>query len=218
MDFSSISFSAIMVLYESLDWGRDIQICCDILRSQNGVLGSLAPFQHTPHFSQEIPVYFSAPDFIWSNDFPVNRFGQGAFRRCMESAYQELTGHPLKVIQCGKPMPFTYDFAEQTLDQLARKMGGGLRAHGARKMVYAVGDNLASDITGANHYGWKSILVRSGVFKDDGSADQYQLKPNHHIPKDLVELPTFHPSHLEPTILCDDIGEAVERILRSEGA
>jgi ribonucleotide monophosphatase NagD (HAD superfamily) len=85
-------------------------------------------------------------------------------------------------------------------------------------MIFGVGDNIASDITGANHYGWKSVLVRSGVFKDEGLEDRYALKPNHHIPKDFMELPTFAPSQLEPTILCDDIGEAVEHILRHEGA
>jgi len=32
---------------------------------------------------------------------------------------------------------------------------------------YMIGDNPESDIAGANGVGWTSILVRTGVYKDD---------------------------------------------------
>lgn len=45
-----------------------------------------------------------------------------------------------------------------------------------------VGDNPASDIAGANGYGWESILVRTGVFrgKDESEAAHKPttIKPN----------------------------------------
>ena len=33
--------------------------------------------------------------------------------------------------------------------------------------IYMIGDNPKSDIRGANNAGWKSILVRTGVFKGE---------------------------------------------------
>lgn len=33
-----------------------------------------------------------------------------------------------------------------------------------RRRVYAVGDNPAADIAGANAHGWTSLLVKTGVF------------------------------------------------------
>jgi FMN phosphatase YigB (HAD superfamily) len=90
-------------------------------------------------------------------------------------------------------------------------------------MVYAVGDNIASDIAGANHRGWRSILVRTGVFKDDNNGadvaqgSRFAMRPQHHIPPDFLKLASFDVAPLlEPTVLCDDIGEAVDYILLQE--
>lgn len=35
------------------------------------------------------------------------------------------------------------------------------------KKIYMVGDNPESDIKGANDNGWESVLLRTGVYKDD---------------------------------------------------
>ena len=35
-----------------------------------------------------------------------------------------------------------------------------------RLNVYMVGDNPESDIAGANAFGWESLLVKTGVYKD----------------------------------------------------
>lgn len=239
------------MIHDSHDWGRDTQICCDLLRSQNGTIGSLSPYHHTPNHRQSVPIFFSNPDFLWSNDFAVPRFGQGGFRKCLERVYEEVTGRELEEVkQFGKPFKETYAFAERRLEELAKSYGGSLcnfsgnvrgtvsgningnASAGAgsndmavtRKTVFAVGDNIASDITGANHWGWRSILVRTGVFKDgpgnsttdNTNANPFALRPDHHIPPDFLKLPTFNESLLEPTVLCDDIGEAVEHIIRHE--
>lgn len=37
-----------------------------------------------------------------------------------------------------------------------------------------VGDNPESDIRGANLHGWDSILVRTGVYKDDQGEPKYK--------------------------------------------
>lgn len=57
---------------------------------------------------------------------------------------------------------------------------------------YAIGDNPASDIEGANGAGWESILVQTGVFK----ADQ-----GHHPAKHIVH----------------DVKEALQLIMDLEG-
>lgn len=42
-----------------------------------------------------------------------------------------------------------------------------------KNKVYAVGDNPAADIKGANGYGWNSILVKTGVFRGKGNSKEY---------------------------------------------
>jgi len=46
------------------------------LRSINGKLGT----QQIPFEKQAVPCYFAAADLLWSNDFSLSRFGQGAFK------------------------------------------------------------------------------------------------------------------------------------------
>lgn len=42
------------------------------------------------------------------------------------------------------------------------------------RAIYMVGDNPESDIRGANLHGWDSILVRTGVYKDDHGEPKYK--------------------------------------------
>jgi ribonucleotide monophosphatase NagD (HAD superfamily) len=58
---------------------------------------------------------------------------------------------------------------------------------------YMLGDNPMSDIAGANAFGWKSALVRTGVYRD-------------------VEGPPAH----EPTFIVDDVEAAVREAIRRE--
>ena len=37
-----------------------------------------------------MPVYFSNPDLLWANEFPVPRLGQGAFAACLEMLHQKV--------------------------------------------------------------------------------------------------------------------------------
>ena len=62
--------AAVMVFHDSQDWGRDLQILSDVLL-ENGA---------SPGERAQLPLFFSNPDFLWSNDFPEPRYGQGAFK------------------------------------------------------------------------------------------------------------------------------------------
>ena len=58
--------------------------------------------------------------------------------------------------------------------------------------IWMIGDNPASDIKGARDYGWKSVLVRTGVW--DETRDGH--------------------SH-EATIVEDNVETAVDKVLKS---
>lgn len=238
-DLSNTPINSVLIFHDSRDWGRDVQIVCDVLRSDKGLLGTLQPFHHTPHYIPSVPIYFSNPDFLyvvyfasfiqyrmlinrtfcsWANEFSVSRFGQGAFRMCLERVYRALTGHSLPVAGAfGKPFTRTYQYAEEVINSLDTSSGKPLK-----RPVYAVGDNLASDIMGANNYGWKSILVRTGVYKEDVD-DNSENRGKFQLPDEFLETLKGETSvsaeffrRTEPHMICDDIGEAVEHILREE--
>ncbi|GJN92455.1 hypothetical protein Rhopal_005485-T1 [Rhodotorula paludigena] len=173
-DFSTISFGAILVMHDSRDWGRDIQLVTDLVRAQDGVFGTLKPANDAAAWAPErqIPVHFSNPDLLWGNEFSQARFGQGALQESIAAVYKLVTGHELQRTTGGKPTRATYDYAASLLAQqytADSPASINLRPTGPAPSlpgrVYMVGDNPASDIAGANGYGWESILVQTGVFR-----------------------------------------------------
>ncbi|KAJ1551230.1 hypothetical protein HK096_002349 [Nowakowskiella sp. JEL0078] len=140
---------------------------------------------------KQIPVFVSNPDFVWSNEHSIPRFGQGAFVTCLEKLWETWSGRTLEVKRFGKPMRATYEFAENVLESIAIDMGVNGEA---KKKVYAIGDNPASDIAGANAYGWDSFLVKTGVWN-----------------------PEQHGREHGATHVVKDVEEAVEKILKQEG-
>ena len=107
-DYSRVNFKAVIVLHDSWNWGRDIQLICDVLRSNKGHIGTLSPVGSGQR--QSVPLYFSNPDFQWATGFPISRMAQGAFRLSLNSLYRQLTGHDITITeQFGKPFPSTYE-------------------------------------------------------------------------------------------------------------
>ncbi|KAI9143394.1 HAD-like domain-containing protein [Paraphysoderma sedebokerense] len=237
-DFSKTPIRAVMVFHDSRDWGTDLQVVIDVLRSPDGCLGkskaksyfspslyarqtfrtSLPTLSHHSPSSpstmretadhvrapsmaikseepqlfekQQIPIYFSNPDFIWANEFPLPRFAAGAFKDCLEVLWNKLTGNPLTVsITFGKPTRFTYSYADQILIDQASRL---YPTSEVDMNVYGIGDNPAADIKGANDYGWNSILVKTGVYSGG--------KPQH-----------------TPSVLVNDVEEGVVWALKREG-
>ncbi|ORE04773.1 HAD-superfamily hydrolase [Rhizopus microsporus var. microsporus] len=180
IEFSQHPIHAVMVFHDSFEWGRDLQIMLDALCSKGGVLGT----RKEDYSVQDVPLYWSNNDLIWSTDFPAPRLGQGAFKHALEGLYSTLTGHELKSTSFGKPHAATYKFAEQIFNTIAGEQG---------RNVYAVGDNPAADIKGANDYGWTSILVRTGVFTGKDNSPDYPAK-----------------------MVCENVEEAVEKVIAKE--
>ncbi|KAF8926621.1 hypothetical protein BGZ58_011043 [Dissophora ornata] len=91
-------------------------------------------------------------------------------------------------------MASTYQYAESVLNSITpiHKEPNGVPHP---RTVYAIGDNPYADIAGANSYGWKSVLVRTGVFNPEGDENHY-----------------MHPA----TAVVDDVGDAVRWIISTE--
>ncbi|KAK9495955.1 HAD-like domain-containing protein [Lipomyces doorenjongii] len=179
-------FDAILVFNDSRDWGCDTQVIVDLLTSEGGKLGT-----KNSKLEQTLPIYFSNNDLLWANEYHLPRFGQGAFRTCIEKVFKDYTGRDLQATIIGKPYLFTYEYAHGVLNEWRQETFG---YDGKLKRVYMVGDNPASDITGGNGYGWYSILVRTGVFKDGDKLD----------------------AAAKPKIVVDNVLEAVMHAIQNE--
>ncbi|KAI5955826.1 hypothetical protein KGF54_001328 [Candida jiufengensis] len=192
---TSIPIDAILVFNDPRDLSSDMQIVQDLLNSNNGLIGTKRDFKSwKDHTSPSIPIIFSNNDYIYANDYPLPRFGQGAFRMLTETLYN--TTNKLKPDQnldsliLGKPFKLQYDFAHHILiDWNARLEAnkshesiqnlpklGEIPETTPFKKIYMVGDNPESDIKGANDHGWESILLRTGVYQDE-DYDSIIAKP-----------------------------------------
>jgi len=164
-DFNKTNIEAIMVFSDSRDYATDMQIIMDLLRSEDGRLGTMAK----DPVSQRIPIYFSQGDMLCPTEHPFPRMSQGTFRIGLEAMYKAITGEELERVIYGKPELATYKYADEVI------MSWMETIHGEEvlpKNLYMVGDNPASDIVGGNAYGWNTCLVRTGVFQGGDNDEQ----------------------------------------------
>ena len=157
---------AVMAIMDPMLWNRDLQICCDVLRS-NGTHGTLLTSKELEETGQQVPLFMSCPDFEYVTEFPIPRFGSGTFGIVLAHLFEKLTQTTLTTTWFGKPVKTTYECAEAQLEQNAVEQG---YVDGVTR-IYAVGDNPESDIAGANAAGakWTSIMVRTGMFTGEGN-------------------------------------------------
>ncbi|KAM4676188.1 haloacid dehalogenase-like hydrolase domain-containing 5 [Discoglossus pictus] len=223
-DFPAIE--AVVLLGEPVRWETNLQLILDILLSSGRPMDWLPETPH-PH----IPVLACNMDLLWMAEAKMPRFGHGTFLVCLETLYHKLTGRQLKYeVLVGKPSTVTYSFAEHLILRQARERGWDSPI----RTLYAVGDNPMADIYGANLYNrylqsqqdrtetgrpqsCRSILVCTGVYGNQGT-----------VPPDPLESVTetvFHghrdfrldPSLVEASHVLQDVGQAVELVLREEG-
>ncbi|KAL2227798.1 UNVERIFIED_CONTAM: putative CDP-alcohol phosphatidyltransferase class-I family protein [Sesamum indicum] len=219
---------AAFVVSDPVDWGRDIQVLCDILTS-GGV-----PEEEN---GQQPPLYFAADDLQYQAAFPSERLGMGAFRIALESVFNRIHDKPLEYTSFGKPNPFVFSNAEMILRQLLQfPTPGNVGTEDVRlpsfKTLYMIGDNPLVDVKGAQQagYPWFSILTRTGVFRQRENHTQYpadmsfftwfsrRLLVSYH--DHMVLHFVFHPCALwsEHSEVVDTVEEAVEFILKREDA
>ncbi|KAF0690399.1 Aste57867_18234 [Aphanomyces stellatus] len=177
--FAEEPIEAIVILHDPIHWAQDLQIAVDVLVGGD-------PLGSGNAHGKQTPLFVSNDDFTFSGAYPVPRFAQGAFTRCLQLLYEQHTGSPLQVQRFGKPHAVTYQFAQDVMQRQATE---------PIERFYGIGDNPFSDIQGANNAGdqWKSVLVRTGIF--DGAA-------NH----------TEHPAD----VVVESVDDAVRWILAQE--
>jgi len=166
LDLSKTPIKAVLALTDPIMWGRELQICCDVLR-------------------QGVPLYSSCADFIYAAEYTGGpRFGSGAFMTALQALYDELSsidgdGAKLSYVQYGKPWSVTFSYARRVLEKKLGSSGAN-----SLKRVYMVGDNPETDIRGANDAGdpWFSVLTRSGLFQGD---DNHPIHPGAAVVDDV---------------------------------
>ncbi|KAL2332072.1 hypothetical protein Fmac_019653 [Flemingia macrophylla] len=192
-DVFSKRVQAAFVVSDPVDWSRDIQVLCDILKT-GGLPGrNVGPQPH---------IYFANDDLEYQTKFPSERLGMGAFRIALESIFNRIHSHSLEYTCFGKPHPSVFKNAEIVLQKLVRSLYDDFYDINDNdppyfKRLYMIGDNPAVDIKGSRQTGhpWFSILTRTGVFKGKENHDKF--------PADLV---------------VDTVEEAVDYILAKESA
>ncbi|KAI3852082.1 hypothetical protein MKW98_020081 [Papaver atlanticum] len=176
-DVSSERVQAAFVVSDPVDWSRDIQVLCDILRT-GGLPGK--EIGHQP------PLYFAADDLEYQAAFSSERLGMGAFRIALESIFNRIHPDALQYTSFGKPHPFVFKNAENILNQLQpfsrdnHVVKDGDAVGHPLTSLYMIGDNPAVDIKGAQQAGhpWFSVLTRTGIFRGNENHEEY--------PADLV--------------------------------
>ncbi|TYJ36652.1 hypothetical protein E1A91_A05G321900v1 [Gossypium mustelinum] len=137
---------AAFVVSDPVDWGRDIQVLCDVLRS--GGLPGVAN-------NNQLPLYFAADDLEYQAAFPSKRLGMGAFRIALESVFNRINPKRLEYVTYGKPNPFVFKNAEVILSQLQssccqdHSKNNGVPGSHSFETLYMIGDNPSVDVKGA---------------------------------------------------------------------
>uniref|UniRef100_A0A8C4GIF0 Cat eye syndrome critical region protein 5 homolog n=1 Tax=Dicentrarchus labrax TaxID=13489 RepID=A0A8C4GIF0_DICLA len=125
-------------------WETNLQLIIDLLLT-NGNLSSIHKTQKMSH----LPLLACNMDLMWMAEAHSPRFGHGTFLVCLENIYKKITGQDLKYdALMGKPSELTYHFAEYLIRSQAMQMQW---KHPVTSL-YAIGDNLMTDIYGANLY------------------------------------------------------------------
>lgn len=161
--FCTQPIRAILTMIDPIEWGREIQIICDVLRSQGMPGEGVAP-------QQVVAMHNACSDFEYAARWPTPRFGAGAFRVALEKLWSQLTGRELEQVLYGKPHEAQYRFVEQLMTDFVKETDA---LAPAPTSFYMVGDNPETDIMGARVAGphWQSILVRTGLW-EGGANDE----------------------------------------------
>ncbi|KAM5148584.1 haloacid dehalogenase-like hydrolase domain-containing 5 [Mantella aurantiaca] len=135
---------AVILFGEPIRWETNLQIIIDVL-----LTGGYPANPHRPTSYPHIPLLACNMDLMWMAEARAPRFGHGIFLVCLESIYKKITGKELKYeVLMGKPSEVTYHYAEY----LIRSKAAEMQWNKPVRTLYAIGDNLMTDIYGANLY------------------------------------------------------------------
>ncbi|XP_016357850.1 cat eye syndrome critical region protein 5 [Sinocyclocheilus anshuiensis] len=135
---------AVVLFGEPIRWETNLQLIIDVLLTN----GNLSNAYETT-LSAHLPLLACNMDLMWMAEAHSARFGHGTFMVCLENIYKKITGKDLKYeALMGKPSELTYHFAEFLIREQATERGW----RAPIRSLYAIGDNLMTDIYGANLY------------------------------------------------------------------
>ncbi|KDR13978.1 haloacid dehalogenase-like hydrolase domain-containing 5 isoform X1 [Zootermopsis nevadensis] len=135
---------AIVLFGEPVRWETSLQLLIDTLMT-DGMLAHPVSHLVYPH----IPLLACNMDLQWMAEAWMPRFGHGAFLLCLENLYKKVTGHNLiYTALVGKPSEITYHHAHHMVVAQAKNIG----IDHCVKRLYAIGDNIYTDVFGANLY------------------------------------------------------------------
>ncbi|KAL1007870.1 hypothetical protein UPYG_G00092770 [Umbra pygmaea] len=135
---------ALILFGEPVRWETNLQLIIDVLLT-NGSVGNAHDTRHHAH----LPLFACNMDLMWMAEAQSPRFGHGMFLVCLENIYRKITGQELKYeALMGKPSELTYHYAEYLIREQAAERGWTTPI----RTLYAIGDNLMTDIYGANLY------------------------------------------------------------------
>ncbi|NXF99638.1 HDHD5 hydrolase, partial [Sakesphorus luctuosus] len=215
---SAFTALAVVLFGEPVRWETSLQLIIDVLLT-SGYPGNPYHHENYPH----IPVLACNMDLMWVAEAQSPRFGHGTFMVCLENIYKKITGRELKYeALVGKPSRVTYQYAEQLL----RAQAGHRHWHQPIHTLYAVGDNLMTDVYGANLYNrqlaaagaahCRSVLVCTGVYDPQaavpGGARGSRAHSVFHGHRDF----SFDPGLVQPDHIVPDVDAAVDLVFQLE--
>ncbi|NXB48632.1 HDHD5 hydrolase, partial [Leucopsar rothschildi] len=213
----TVVVTAVVLFGEPVRWETSLQLIIDVLLT-SGYPGN--PYeQNYPH----IPVLACNMDLMWVAEAQSPRFGHGTFMVCLENIYKKITGKDLKYeALMGKPSRLTYQYAEHLIRAQALQRSWEQPIH----TLYAVGDNLMTDVYGANLWEKElagaaaarcsSVLVCTGVYSphtraapQPGGCVTHTVFHGH---RDF----SFDPALVEPDHIVPDVDAAVDLVFQLE--
>jgi len=136
---------AVVLFGEPIRWETSLQLLVDVLMTDGHPSSAPSSISH-PH----LPILACNMDLQWMAEAVMPRLGHGAFLLCLENLYKKVTGRDMiYTALIGKPSEITYRHGEHVLQQQARDSVG--LPHPV-KTIYCIGDNICTDIFGANLY------------------------------------------------------------------
>jgi len=216
---------AVVLFGEPVRWETVLQLLLDVLMT-GGDPNHLPHHHPYPH----IPVLACNMDLQWMAEANMPRFGHGAFLLCLEDLYKKITGKDLIYeALVGKPSEVTYRYAQKIIMNQANKLKIGDKI----TRLYAIGDNINTDIFGANLYNecltcnkselppnmkidnsgsritnCFSVLVKTGVFSNELSDSELD-----HAPRDFLY---YGNKYRQPSYTTQDVNEAIDTIFQLE--
>lgn len=144
VDANFPTIEGLLLLSEPITWETPLQLMVDLLMT-NGKPATMPPSIPYPH----IPVLACNMDLLWVSEAPIPRYGHGAFLLCLENLYKKVTGKDMVYTALvGKPSEITYYHANHKILDHAETIGINHNVD----TIYAIGDNINTDVFGANLY------------------------------------------------------------------